>query len=151
MIKVTSQYLVFRNVLFCYRNRKNYNIRNKMLPPASYVYETWFLLLRNKSTIQSVWKQVTRKLLQPKTEKVLRDRRKLYDDQLRNFWPSSDISSMIKWKRQAIYLKHKVMARSRNHCCRGKETRITYCECVFVALVNLLKPKDIYIYVVPQR
>ena len=54
-----------------------------MLPPASYVYENWFLQLRNKSTIQSVWKQAARKLLRPKTEKVLRGRRKLYDDQLR--------------------------------------------------------------------
>ena len=25
-------------------------------------------------------------------------------------------------------------ARSRNHCCSGKATRITYSECMFVAL-----------------
>jgi hypothetical protein len=148
MIQLTARYLGFRNFLFCHLKRKNYNIRNKTLPPASYVYETWFLPLTNKSTIQSVWKQVTRKLLQPKTEKVLRGRRKLYGDQLRNLWLSSDPSTMIKWKRQTIYVKHKVVARSRNHCCRGKETYITYCECVFVALDTQHEKKQTSYYII---
>jgi hypothetical protein len=36
---------------------------------------------------------------------------------------------------QATYVIHNVQARSPNHCCRGKAMSITYCECVFVALV----------------
>jgi hypothetical protein len=31
--------------------------------------------------------------------------------------------------------KHNMVARSRNHFCRGKAIRITYSECVSVALV----------------
>ena len=146
MIQLTARYIGFRNFLFCYLKRKNYNIRNKTLPPASYVYETWFLPLRNKSTIHSVWKQVTRKLLQLKTEKVLRIRRKLYEDQLRKLWPSSDPSTMIKWKRKAIYVKQNFVACSHNHCYRGKEIRVTYCGCVFVALVMSMKKRNVVLY-----
>jgi hypothetical protein len=36
--------------------------------------------------------------------------------------------------RQCTY-KRSIEARSRNHCCRGKAISITYCECVYVALV----------------
>jgi hypothetical protein len=34
-----------------------------------------------------------------------------------------------------MYVQLKIEARSRNHFCRGKAIRITYSECVFVALV----------------
>jgi hypothetical protein len=36
--------------------------------------------------------------------------------------------------RQCIY-KRNIEARSCNHCCSGKAMSITYCKCVFVALV----------------
>jgi hypothetical protein len=37
--------------------------------------------------------------------------------------------------RQAMCVSRNIEARSRNHCCRGKARRITYSECVSVALV----------------
>ena len=36
--------------------------------------------------------------------------------------------------RQAMYVQRNIKTCSCNHCCRGKATSITYCECVFVAL-----------------
>jgi hypothetical protein len=33
-----------------------------------------------------------------------------------------------------MYVYRNIEARSRNHCCSGKVIRITYSECVFVAL-----------------
>ena len=36
-----------------------------------------------------------------------------------------------------MYVQRNIQARSRNHCCGGKAIRITYSECVFVALVIL--------------
>ena len=41
----------------------------------------------------------------------------------------------LKWKtRQALYIQRNNEARSFNHCCSGKAIRMTYSECVFVAL-----------------
>jgi len=37
--------------------------------------------------------------------------------------------------RQAMYVLRNTDARSFNHCCSGKAMRITYSDCVFVALV----------------
>jgi hypothetical protein len=34
-----------------------------------------------------------------------------------------------------MYLSRNIEMLSRNHCCCGKPTSITYCECVSVALV----------------
>jgi hypothetical protein len=46
--------------------------------------------------------------------------------------PEEDMKS--KQERQCTY-KSNIEARSRNNCCSGKAIRITYCECVSVALV----------------
>jgi hypothetical protein len=48
--------------------------------------------------------------------------------------PDSKLS-YIDYPRQAIYIQRNIEARSRNHCCRGKATCITYYECVPVALI----------------
>jgi len=37
--------------------------------------------------------------------------------------------------RQAMYVQRNIEARSYNHCCSGKVIRITYSECVFVAII----------------
>jgi hypothetical protein len=42
-------------------------------------------------------------------------------------------TTYLKSDRQWTY-KRNIEARSRNHCCRGKATGITYSECVSVAL-----------------
>jgi len=43
-----------------------------------------------------------------------------------------------------MYVYCNIKARSRNHCCRGQATSVTYSECVPVALViqhvKLLRP-----------
>jgi hypothetical protein len=41
----------------------------------------------------------------------------------------------LKSTKQAMYVQRNIEARLCNHCCRGKAIRITYSECVFLALV----------------
>jgi hypothetical protein len=42
-------------------------------------------------------------------------------------------AGVILQDRQCAY-KRNIEAHARNHCCRGKEISITYCECVSVSL-----------------
>jgi hypothetical protein len=48
-----------------------------------------------------------------------------------------------------MYVQRIIEARSCNHCCSGKAIIITYCECVFVALViqHAMRVRRIVIYV----
>jgi hypothetical protein len=51
-----------------------------------------------------------------------------------------------------MYVQRNVGARSHNHCCSGKAISITYCECVFVALVvkNAMRMRHIVICGLPR-
>jgi hypothetical protein len=42
--------------------------------------------------------------------------------------------TVVKIKRQAMYVKRNTEERLCNYCCSGKAISITYSECVFVAL-----------------
>jgi hypothetical protein len=50
--------------------------------------------------------------------------------EIRNKYASKD-----KQNKQPMNVKRNTQARSCNHCCSGKVISITYCECMFVALV----------------
>jgi len=47
---------------------------------------------------------------------------------------SNENEKVYIWARQAVYVRRNIEMRSRNHCCPGKATSITYSECLFVAL-----------------
>ena len=46
----------------------------------------------------------------------------------------TEFDSLLGGKKQAIYVKRNVEARSCNQGCSGKAKSVTYTECVFVAL-----------------
>jgi hypothetical protein len=49
-------------------------------------------------------------------------------------WGAVALNGKKEKEQQESTVNHNSEARSRDHCCGGKAMRITYCECVFVAL-----------------
>jgi hypothetical protein len=66
-------------------------------------------------------------------------------------------------RRRPMCVQHKNEAPSYNHCCSGKAMSITYCECVFVALVTRhavcmrhivicgLPRSSVFFHIIPQK
>jgi hypothetical protein len=79
------------------KKRKNQNIQKYNFAVVLYLYETWFLTLREEHRLRVFENRVLRKILGTKRDKGVW--RKLHNDDLHNLYPSPGIIRMMKSRR----------------------------------------------------
>jgi hypothetical protein len=67
-----------------------------ILPVVLYGCETWSLTLREKHRLRQFENRVLRRIFEPKRDEVTGGRRKLHNEELRDFYSSPSIIRMVK-------------------------------------------------------
>jgi hypothetical protein len=81
---------------------RNINIRiykTTILPVVLYGCETWSLVLREEHRLRVFENTVPRRIFGPKRDEMTGDWRKLHNEELHNFYSSTDIIKMMRSRR----------------------------------------------------
>ena len=78
------------------KNLKIKIYRNIILPFVSYGCETWSLILREERRLRVFDERVFRRILGPKRDEVIREWRKLHNEELSDLYSSLNIVRVIK-------------------------------------------------------
>jgi hypothetical protein len=70
-----------------------------ILPVALYGCEAWSLTLREKQKLRVFENRMLRRIFGPKRDRVIREYRKLHNEELHDLYPSPSIIRFIKSKR----------------------------------------------------
>jgi len=69
------------------------------LPVVLYGCEAWSVTLREEYRLRAFENRVLRKLFGPKRDEVIREWKKLHDEELKDLYCSPRIIQVIKWRR----------------------------------------------------
>jgi len=74
--------------------------RTIILPVVSYGCETWSLIVREERRLRVFENRVLRRIFGPKRDEITEERRKLYEEELRDLYSLPNIVRVIKLRRK---------------------------------------------------
>jgi hypothetical protein len=81
------------------RNVKVKTYKTILLPVVLYGCETWSLILREEHRLRVLENRVLRRIFGPKRDEVMKEWRKLHNEELHNLYSSPDIIRQVKSRR----------------------------------------------------